>query len=783
MGIRFERFRLAYCAGALLTLAACGGGGSTSSDGSTTSTPTTTNVSTTVIDGALQNVTVCLDKNGNGKCDTDEVQGKTDASGNVTLAVPNADVGKYPLLAVVGTDAIDADTGPVATAYTLTAPADTTAVVSPLTTLVQQTVASTGASTGEAAKSVQDATGLSVSVFQDYTKVAAPTDGTLGAATLARLLVITTQQQTSALASAVGTTAIDGSTITQADIDKAIQKKLLELLPDVVTALNTPDVQAATTPAAKEAALLAAAKALVTDSGLSPAAASTVVAINNQATTGTDTPTAPSAGYSLRQLGFSNANNYFFRVFTGSAAQNTPDANNKVRYVDRRVRNVAGNIAKWNSGSEPNRQADLHWNGSAWVNCPLNFESTSTVRDAQGNSVYNHCDGYETGKSSRATFDISGKTMADVYAQVRAAGYTNLSIADTSVLGTATFPTGSALFYQMGTPLTEAIAYYPAGANNPDGTSNVVTRYSAAVSAGGTASAQAAGTACNAAETSTNGTSVATLEALIASKTGTPCIYTEGSFVYGGTTYTSGTPNEWWGNSTLGLGKLGTAPVGSGAAPGFYTSNTLLRVAFTGSGANAVTYYACKERFNNGSTRNCTVIGTGSYTITTLGDARVLTLNNLPAQAAPLNYNRVFVERGGAVYTGYQNKLLVSNSARLNTTAANALFAQLGITPEDPSVPMALTAWSYQGNWDIRSASATDWSQGTSVFIGPVGNVSCQDRATASLFACTLTVTDPSTGAFTYSSASETVTGTASFLAGTVSATSSKNGALVGYRR
>jgi hypothetical protein len=151
-------------------------------------------------------------------------------------------------------DAVDADTGPVPTAYTLMAPADTTAVVSPLTTLVQQTVASTGASTSEAAKSVQDATGLSASVFQDYTKVAAPTDGTLGAATLARLLVITTQQQTSALASAVGTTAIDGATITQADIDKAIQKKLLELLPDVVTALNTPDVQAATTPAAKEAA-------------------------------------------------------------------------------------------------------------------------------------------------------------------------------------------------------------------------------------------------------------------------------------------------------------------------------------------------------------------------------------------------------------------------------------------------------------------------------------------------------------------------------------------------
>jgi len=80
MDIRLERFRLACCAAAVLALAGCGGGG-----GGGSSTPTTTSVSTTVIDGPLKNVTVCLDKNGNGKCDADEVQGKTDASGNVTL--------------------------------------------------------------------------------------------------------------------------------------------------------------------------------------------------------------------------------------------------------------------------------------------------------------------------------------------------------------------------------------------------------------------------------------------------------------------------------------------------------------------------------------------------------------------------------------------------------------------------------------------------------------------------------------------------------------------------
>ena len=96
---------------------------------------------------------------------------------------------------------------------------------------------------------------------------------------------------------------------------------------------------------------------------------------------------------------------------------------------------------------------------------------------------------------------------------------------------------------------------------------------------------------------------------------------------------------------------------------------------------------------------------------------------------------------------------------------------------------MALTAWSYQGAWDIRSASATGWSQGTTVYIGPAGTVSCQDRATSNFFVCSLTITDPSTGAFQYSGASDSASGTASFLSGTVSATSPTNGPLVGYRR
>ncbi|MGZ5131268.1 MAG: hypothetical protein ACXWJ1_08265, partial [Caldimonas sp.] len=275
-----KRFSLAFSGAALLVMAGCGGGGADTV--APVVVATTTNVTTTVIDGAIRNALVCLDKNGNGVCDAGEVQGRTDAGGNATLVVADADVGKYPIIAVVGTDAVDADNGPVTVRYTLSAPADQAGVVSPLTTLVQQTVASTGATTADAAKSVQAATGITVSLFQDFTKVTAPVDGSLSAATVARMIVVITQQQATAIAATVGTMAIDGAVITQADLDKAIQKKLLELMPTLVTALSDPAVQAAATPADKEAALLAAAAVLVTDSGLTPASVTTQVAVDHQ---------------------------------------------------------------------------------------------------------------------------------------------------------------------------------------------------------------------------------------------------------------------------------------------------------------------------------------------------------------------------------------------------------------------------------------------------------------------------------------------------------------------
>lgn len=795
MTIRMKSLALGIASAGLFSLYGCGGG----SSGVTPAVVTTTSVPITVIDGAIQNATVCLDKNSNGSCDAGEPSGKTDAAGQVNLTVDAADVGKYPVIAVVGTDAIDADTGAVTVPFTMSAPADQVAVVSPLTTLVQQTVADTGVSTEEAAAAVQAVTGITVSLFQDYTTVAAPTDGSISAATVARMVVVTTQQQTTAIASTVGTTTIDGATITQADLDQAVQKKLLELLPALVATLSDPAVLDASTQTEMEAALLAAATTLVTDSGLNTTSIATAVAINNQTSSTTDTP---SAGFTLNNLNFTDTANFFVRVNTASLAQNTPDANNNTRFVERRYRSNTNNLAKWGAGSDPWRGADLHWNGSDWVNCPINFENTSSVRDAQGNSSYNYCSNAEIGKSSRGTFDIAGKTLASVITDVRAAGYANLSIGDnsantlTTLLSSATFPTGSSLLYNSATAITTAISYYP-GSGNPAGVSSVVNQYTKAVSDGGDATTQGAGVGCNSTEFqgNSNGTSSTTLEGMINAMTGTPCSFAvPASFIYNGVTYTSlDSVEEAWGQSTVDIGTLGTFPVNTGlTAPGYFSGNVKFRIAFKGTGIDPVTYYACKEKFRTGGIRNCTFLGTGSYTITTLGDARVLTLNNLPAQTSPLTYTRVLVERGGLVYKGFQNKPGVFNSARLNTVAATALLTQLGLTPEDPSVPLALTAASYQGTWDFRDAANTG-GDGITLFIERNGNVFCREGS--SNITCSLTITNPATGAFTWidsndsNLATTTVTGNLNFLTGSVSGTFSdtislpSTGNVVGHRR
>ena len=714
--------------------------------------PTTTAVTTSVIDGALKNATVCMDKNSNGVCDPGEVQGKTDAAGNVTLAVPNADVGKFPLLAMVGTDAVDADHGTVTVAYTMSAPASKAALISPLTHLVQEAVASTGVTLAEAESVVQSSTGINVSLFQDFTKVPAPTDSSPSAKMVARMVVVATQTQLSNLASTVGTQSIDGTTMTQADINRAVNQRLLQVLPALVAALSDP-ANATLTTSAKEAAVVAA----LSGSLLTSASVPTLVAINNQRTVaantaaaaGTGTAAPPNATIQLASLTFTNASNWFSRILSGSVAQNTPDASGKTRFVDRRYRSNNGAIAQWNFGNNPSDQSILHWTGTAWEACQLNFESPS-IRDAAGIGSSGYCNNYSTSKSSRASFDVGGKSMKQVYDQVRNAGYTNLSIDNSATaLGNATFPSGSQLHYQSTVGLTQAPSY-------STGSGADLYLYSPEVSDG-----------CN--TTSTEFSSLpailaTSLEQFATSYKGKPCTARQGSLTGNGVTYFSGPTRILWGNSSLGMATI-IGSVNSATTPtAFYTGNTTMRVSFAGNVPNATTYYGCQQRFINGSPENCTPIGTGTYTITTLGDARIMSFNNLPAASAGLTSDRIYVERNGKVRISTQAKLGITNAARLSTTASNALLAQLGLPAVNPEVLLALTAASYQGTWDVRDAAGT--TVGVVRNIGANGINTCSDPVTGAAITCTFSITNPATGAFSATLNGNPRDGTLNFITG-----------------
>ncbi len=783
--------RFAPSAMALATaslIAGCLGGGGDSTP--PVVAPTTTNVTTTVIDGALRNALVCVDKNRNSACEASETQGRTDATGNVTLPVPNADVGQYPLVAVVGTDAVDADNGPVTVPFTLSAPAGQAAVVSPLTTQVVNAMAS-GATLAAAEASVKSSTNINVGLFQDYTtvaaKAAAAAAGGSSPADVARLIVVTTQAQSTALAPALNTPATGGANITQADLDKAVQQRILQLLPEIVAAVTA-------NPGLTGATLATAVVAAVTPSLTTPAQAPTVVAINNQQVLEAAQP-APAyvaaASIQIDALNFTDANNWSSRVFSNSLAQATLDANGNLRVNDRRNRANNGVVANWNFGNNPQDQSNLHWTGSAWEPCGLNFEFTATVRDANGNNSSNYCNNYSTTASSRTGFDISGQTMAAVYDQIRTGGFTNLTIANAAtMLGAQTFPADSKLFYQTSTRLTAAPVYGP-------GSNSLVFNYSAAVSAGGDSRVQAAGTGCNSVEFQP-GPAIATttLENLVAAYRGNPCLYNQSSFQSGGTTfYDGGTQNSnhtssAWGNSTLSIGTVGSVNIAS-TPTAFFTGNRLIRLAFTGTGSNPVTYYSCSQRFINGSARNCTAIGSGSWVITTLADgSRTMTFTNPPATS--LTFNRVLVERNSRVNFGFQDKLTVTSSARFNTQASIALFAKLGMPAIDPEVPLALTAASYQGTWDLREAGTPfAFNVGTRVVISGTNAVTCFDNGNGAASTCTGAITNPLTGAFSGTSGNGgTNSGIFSFITGTATGTYNDpndtppaSGAFVGARR
>lgn len=196
--------------------------------------------------------------------------------------------------------------------------------------------------------------------------------------------------------------------------------------------------------------------------------------------------------------------------------------------------------------------------------------------------------------------------MADVVAEIRAyplastQGLYSRWGPEPTLLGAAAFPPNSKLLHQVGTQLSNSDGYNTAA-------TNTVKNCAADVTAGGTPVFDANGLASLACGNVTGANSasllqeVLTLEQLVASFPGKPCVFTANA----GT----GPRNEWWSDSGLNIGTVaGPAP-----ATSLYQSNRVIRAAF-GAG-NTVTYVNCALRIPEGSSRNCDPAGIGNYSI------------------------------------------------------------------------------------------------------------------------------------------------------------------------
>ena len=660
-------------------LVACGGGSSSDPTPPVVVGPKTVNQVVSVVDGPIKGALVCLDKNANGVCDADETQGTTVADGSVTLAVPEADVGKYAVLAAVGLDAVDAVNGPVTTAFTMQSPADKPGVVSPLTTLVAAQLAAGGGTTLDAEKSLQEKLGIAVSLFADFSKAVPTDEASQHAATVARMLVVTTQQQ---ITDTAGAKATDGSDLSKADIGRAINNSLLAVLPTLVAQAADPAVAKAANAAEKEAAIKASAAKLAAEAGLTLANLGTVVAVSKLPGTKDDS-SAPAAGASLRWFSFTDAGNYFFRAFAATALQNTVvDGKRQFTEYKEQRKTVNGATTQYlQSGEGLNnwQRNSIIWTGTEWFDCPNDQVHEVTPWDANGVSNSLYCKGYKT-TNKRSERDIGDNiTMLDLVKEIRAyplhdnagkfAAWGPDPVTYAGALAVK-FPAGSKLYYQAGQDTFNPDTFSPLA-------SDTVLPYNAAVASGVAAECNKV-TGSNFAQFQTT---APTLEAMVAAFKGTPCVYAPNANTLGST----GEPiNEWWSQSTIGVGDVAD-PYAN--ATGFYRNGVKSLRASFGDGST-VNYWLCLRRASDGSPRNCKPAGSGSYSIETLGDARAMRFAGLPAIAGNLGYSRVMVERSGRVQYGSRSKLTSSNQLRLNLPAMDALFAALGMPAPQPAAAL-----------------------------------------------------------------------------------------------
>lgn len=593
-------------------------------------------ISGVVANGPLQGAVVCYDVNDNGACDADEPKAAsaTDVDGRYSLSVPTAMAGKYAVVAEVPATALNKDTGlAVGAALTLRSPATAQSgaqkvFVSALTSAVAELAQANGLPVAEAEAMVKASLGLSMSPLADYT---AP-GGDPGAALAAK---------------AVTALAVDAAQLAAAakmDASKAralVQNAMASQLDLLATAL------AASTgaTAADKAREAATAARMAMNLG-----ADTAVALANVLTAPSTTPDPAGPFVSLRRFAYADANNYSYTVFVGDSSQKDGAG----EFVAHEMRK---SLAA--SADQPYNRNQAYWTGSDWQVCDREWQASTRIKQATAangktsqSSLY--CGGSKA-LSSIGIEDISGKTMREVVARIRA-------YPKADGVGAHTDARGLPVKWGPDPALLPADAVFAAGAK-------LLTREQQA-DLGGTDRLELS-TKSNVRWPDGKYRQATTLE----QSGGMPGNLADATVVPGNanTVYVFDLPMATQADATLEAFKRWRA--------GFDITAMKLR------------FYACDQRKSDQAAINCAAQGDGTLAISQQGDARVMkVVSGFPAELRlGLGQERFWAERGGTVFRGVRDLPRTRSDQRLNAPAWDAMRAVLGIAasgvPQAPAGP------------------------------------------------------------------------------------------------
>jgi trimeric autotransporter adhesin len=346
-------------------------------------------------------------------------------------------------------------------------------------------------------------------------------------------------------------------------------------------------------------------------------------------------PSGPGPFEVVRNWTFTDASNYFFRLFTGDGS--AVDAQGYFNVAEQRRNVVAGAVV-------PFARNSLFWTGTEWFDCPgeaTGYFSANSV--APFNTSY--CKSFLDERYNTATITLDGRIMADVMREVRwystkdgtfdYAGWGANPDVHTA-LATARFPAGATMEHRGNIRKGTPISISTAAASQ--------TRVPPAI------------TPLPAFELWPFTTS---LDELIAKN-----------------------PGDLFGIAVNGATAVFVQSYALPAAPApEYTTTAEIRVSFDASGTKARFYRNYRLASNNSTTAFVKLLDT-TYSIETIGGKKVMKFTALPdGFERDFFFQRMFAEHNGGVWYASKDSTPTTPvyQIRINGIALRAVEQALGV--------------------------------------------------------------------------------------------------------